>query len=77
QALTDELTAAGQQILLGYTNYSQEREEQLVQTMLRRRPEAIVLSYDGHTDRTVELLLNAQVPVIELWERPDERLATQ
>ncbi len=72
QALTDELALVGQQILLGYTNYSSEREEQLVETMLRRRPEAIVLSYDGHSERTVDLLLNAQVPVIELWERPRE-----
>jgi len=72
QALTDELASVGQQILLGYTNYSSVREEQLVETMLRRRPEAIVLSYDGHSERTVDLLLNAQIPVIELWERPGE-----
>ena len=70
QALTEELAGFGQQILLGYTNYSPEREEELVEMMLRRRPEAIVLSYDGHSERTVTLLHNAQVPVIELWERP-------
>lgn len=72
QALTEELALVGLQILLGYTNYNPEQEEQQVETMLRRRPEAIVLSYDGHTERTVELLKNAQVPVIELWERPPE-----
>lgn len=71
QALTEELEAIGQQILLGHTDYSLEREEKLVETMLRRRPEAIVLSYDGHSDRTVELLNDTQVPVIELWERPE------
>ena len=72
QALTKELEGIGQQILLGYTDYSTEREEQIVETMLRRRPEAIVLSYDGHTDRTVSLLGDAHVPVIELWERPED-----
>ncbi len=71
QALTEELEGIGQQILLGYTDYSAEREEQLVETMLRRRPEAIVLSFDGHSDRTVQLLSDANVPVIELWERPE------
>jgi len=70
QALTEELEKVGQQILLGHTDYSTEREERLVEDMLRRRPEAIVLSYDGHSDRTVSLLGDAQVPVIELWERP-------
>jgi len=74
QALTEELEGIGQQILLGYTDYSQQREEELVETMLRRRPEAIVLSYDGHSDRTVELLSDAQVPVVELWERPEHPL---
>jgi len=72
QALTEELEGIGQQILLGHTDYAQDREEQLVETMLRRRPEAIVLSYDGHSDRTVQLLSDAKVPVIELWERPED-----
>lgn len=72
QALTEELEAIGQQILLGHTDYSLEREEKLVETMLRRRPEAIVLSYDGHSDRTLELLGDTEVPVIELWERPED-----
>ena len=72
QALTEELEKVGQQILLGNSDYSITREEQLVEDMLKRRPEAIVLSYDGHTDRTVELLSEAKIPVIELWERPDD-----
>lgn len=72
QTLTEELEGIGQQVLLGYTDYSTEREEQLVEAMLRRRPEAIVLSYDGHSERTVALLKEAQVPVVELWERPNE-----
>ncbi|WP_299605435.1 LacI family DNA-binding transcriptional regulator [uncultured Tateyamaria sp.] len=71
QALTEELEGIGQQILLGHTDYSPEREEQLVEDMLKRRPEAIVLSYDGHSDRTIALLSDAHIPVIELWERPD------
>lgn len=75
QALTKELEVIGQQVLLGYTDYQRDREEELVETMLRRRPEAIVLSYDGHTERTGQLLRDANVPVIELWERPEEPIA--
>ncbi|MEP4194688.1 MAG: LacI family DNA-binding transcriptional regulator [Aliishimia sp.] len=71
QSLTEELEGIGRQVLLGHTDYSAEREEKLVETMLRRRPEAIVLSYDGHSARTVDLLRDANVPVIELWERPE------
>lgn len=72
QALTEELEGIGRQILLGHTGYSHAREEKLIEDMLRRRPEGIVLSYDGHTDRSVTLLREARVPVIELWETPAE-----
>ncbi|WP_297584921.1 LacI family DNA-binding transcriptional regulator [Roseibium sp.] len=71
QALTEELEEIGLQILLGHTGYSAAREEEILETMLRRRPEAIVLSYDGHTERTVQLMREAAVPVIEIWETPE------
>jgi len=71
QALTEELEDLGLQILLGHTAYSAEREEVIVETLLGRRPEAIVLSYDGHTERTRHLMRDAAVPVIEIWEVPD------
>ena len=70
QALTDTIEATGLQILLGHTGYSMAREEELVESMLKRRPEAIALPFDGHTNRTVKLLKQAQIPVVELWETP-------
>ena len=72
QALTEEVEAQGRQILLGHTGYSAEREEQIIEMMLRRRPEAILLSYDGHSDRSLSLLGGADIPVVELWERPED-----
>lgn len=70
QGLTEELEKVGLQILLGHTGYSAEREEVMIETLLRRRPEALVLSYDGHTERTFELLASVDIPIIEIWERP-------
>jgi len=70
QSLTDTLEKTGLQILLGHTDYSVQREESLVESLLKRRPEAIALPYDGHSKRTVTLLKNAQVPVVQLWESP-------
>ncbi|WP_298935151.1 LacI family DNA-binding transcriptional regulator [uncultured Ruegeria sp.] len=75
QSLTEELEKVGLQLLLGHTDYSAEREEQLVETMLRRRPEAIVLSYDGHTQRTLDLLADVSVPIVEIWEKPQNPIA--
>jgi len=72
QSLTNELESHGQQILLGYTDYSQEREERLIETVLRRRPEAMILSYDGHSERSMDLLRSANIPIVQIWERPEE-----
>ncbi|MEP2781289.1 MAG: LacI family DNA-binding transcriptional regulator [Pseudoruegeria sp.] len=74
QGLTEELEKIDLQILLGHTGYSSEREEHLVEALLRRRPEAMVLSYDGHTERTYELLSSVDIPIIEIWERPERAM---
>ena len=70
QALTESIETTGLQVLLGHTDYSMNREEELVESMLKRRPEAIALPYDGHTSRTIKLLKQAQIPIVELWEVP-------
>ena len=72
QAMTETLEKVGLQILLGHTNYCSDKEEELIELMLRRRPEAIILSYDGHTERSLELLKKASIPVVQLWETPEE-----
>ena len=51
RGLTDALEGAGLQLLLGYTEYSIEKEEELIESMLRRRPEAIVVTGGKHTLR--------------------------
>ncbi len=74
QALTQELEVSGLQILLGHTEYSADREERLIESLLRRRPEAMVLSYDGHTARTQALLRDIGIPVVEIWELPSQSI---
>lgn len=72
QSLTEVIEPIGLQILLGHSGYSVTKEEQIVETMLRRRPEAMVLSYDGHSERTVQLLREAAIPIVEIWEIPEK-----
>ena len=61
---------SGLQLLLGSTEYELEREEHLIDTMLQRRPEALIIAGTVHTPRTIELLQNAPFPVVEIWELP-------
>ena len=70
RGLTDALHGSGLQLLLGYTGYSIEKEEELIESMLRRRPEAIVVTGGRHTPRGRKLLENAGIPVIETWDLP-------
>ncbi|MBG1233287.1 LacI family DNA-binding transcriptional regulator [Aestuariivirga litoralis] len=70
RGLTDALKGTGLQILLSYTDYSVEKEEELIESMLRRRPEAIVVTGGKHTERGRRLLENAGIPVIETWDLP-------
>ena len=70
RGLTEGLKERGLQILLGYTNYDMTEEERLVEQLLRRRPEAIVVTGGKHTDRCRRLLENAAIPVVETWDLP-------
>ena len=70
-ALSEGLQARGLQILLGYTNYDMAEEERLIGQLLRRRPEAIVVTGGRHTPRTRKMLENAAIPVIETWDLPE------
>ena len=68
--LTEILRPHAFQLLIGYTNYHLMEEEALVRAMLARRPEGIVLSGGHHTPTTEQLLLAADIPVVEIWDLP-------
>lgn len=68
--ITEGLRESGLQVLLGYTGYSAEEEERLVEAFLRRRPEAIVVTGGVHTKRCRRYLEASGVPVIEIWDLP-------
>ena len=70
RGLTEALAGTGLQVLLGYTDYSTHKEEELIESMLRRRPEGIVVTGGSHTDRARRLLENSGIPVVETWDLP-------
>ena len=71
RGLSDGLKARGFQILLGTTDYDMAEEERLIEQLLRRRPEAIVVTGGRHTPRARRMLENAGIPVIETWDLPE------
>lgn len=72
RGLSDEIEASGRQILLGNSNYSLQREEQLIDQLLQRRPDAIVLTGGRHSDRARQRLKASGIPIVETWDLPED-----
>ena len=68
--LSRNLRAAGYQLLLATTDYSPEREAEILSMLLRQRPDGLVMTSSHHTADALALLQRAQIPVVELWELP-------
>ncbi|WP_176085372.1 LacI family DNA-binding transcriptional regulator [Martelella sp. HB161492] len=71
QGITEAIEQSGLQLLLGYTDYAPEKEERLIQSMLQRRPEGIILTGGAHTPSARRMLKNSGIPVVETWEIPE------
>ncbi len=74
RALSNGLEAAGLQLLLGSSNYRVEKEEQLVRQLLARNPEALILTGGHHSQATRDLVRSAGMPIVEMWDLPDDPL---
>lgn len=74
RGLSEGLENSAIQLLLGSTNYQVAKEKELVQQLLSRNPEGIVLTGGHHLPQTRDLLTKAQIPVIEIWDLPEEPL---
>ena len=68
EGLQERLPEAGYQLMLGATEYSPAKEEQLVEAFLGWRPSAVVLSGLDHSERTSRLLRASGVPVVEIMD---------
>jgi LacI family gluconate utilization system Gnt-I transcriptional repressor len=77
QALTEALDAEGYQLILGQSGYDHSREEALLNTMIGRRPDGIVVTGLVHSPAAREQLRRLGIPVVETWdlsERPVDML---
>lgn len=68
QAINERLTKAGYQVLLGVSGYQREQEQELLEVILSRRPDGIILTGTLHTPASRNRLRAAKVPVVETWD---------
>src|SRR5262249_14056223 len=74
QALTEELDRAGYQLILGQTGYDHVREAALLDTMVGRRVDGIVVAGLLQPGPAQARLLKLGIPVVETWDLSDRPL---
>ncbi len=66
RGMTESLREPGLRLFLADSGFSPEEEQELVVSMLARRPDAIFLTGVTHTELTRRLLAAARIPVVEI-----------
>jgi len=72
QTLNDALFARGYQLMLGQTGYATEREDALLEAIIGRRPDGIVVTGVVHAPEARQRLLASGIPVVETWDLSDD-----
>ncbi len=68
RALNAALDARGYQLMIGQSGYDVSREDALLDAIIRRRPDGIVLTGIMHTPAGRRQLLASGIPVVETWD---------
>lgn len=68
ESLTTALADAGYQLMLGQSGYTQSREDALLDAIIGRRPDGIVLTGIMHSPEGRRRLLASGIPVVETWD---------
>ncbi len=72
QALTDTLDAQGYQLMLGQSGYQHSREDELLDALIGRRPDGVVLTGVDHSPLARRRLRAAGIPVVETWDLTED-----
>ena len=68
QSLTEALAERGYQLMLGQAGYAGSREDALLEAIIGRRPDGIVLTGIVHSTEGRRRLLASGIPVVETWD---------
>ncbi|MGF6770239.1 LacI family gluconate utilization system Gnt-I transcriptional repressor [Paraburkholderia sp. GAS199] len=72
QVFSETMSRAGYQVLLALSGYSDSSEEALLDAVLSRRPEGVMLTGVAHTASLRERLRNVGIPIVETWDMTGE-----
>ena len=68
EGIDRKLGTFGYQSVLGLTQHTLEEEENWIHTVLSWQPAGLILTGRYHSQRSTDLLRNAGIPVVEIWD---------
>jgi LacI family transcriptional regulator, gluconate utilization system Gnt-I transcriptional repressor len=68
QSMTETLDAAGYQVMLGQSGYDATREDALLDAIIGRRPDGVIITGVVHSPSARRRLAAAGFPVVETWD---------
>jgi LacI family transcriptional regulator, gluconate utilization system Gnt-I transcriptional repressor len=68
QALDETLAARGYQLMVGQSGYANNREDALLEAIIGRRPDGIVLTGIVHSVEGRRRLIASGIPIVETWD---------
>ncbi len=68
QSLTATLADQGYQLMLGQSGYADSREDELLEAIIGRRPDGVVLTGTMRSAQARRRLTAAGLPVVETWD---------
>lgn len=68
QSLTESLAKSGYQLMLGQSGYTDSREDALLEAIIGRRPDGVVLTGIMRSAEGRRRLIASGIPVVETWD---------
>jgi LacI family transcriptional regulator, gluconate utilization system Gnt-I transcriptional repressor len=68
QAMTETLNAAGYQVMLGQSGYDATHEDALLDAIIGRRPDGVIITGVMHSPLARRRLSAAGIPIVETWD---------
>ncbi|MEM9636407.1 MAG: LacI family DNA-binding transcriptional regulator [Pseudomonadota bacterium] len=68
EGIDRKLGSFGHQTVLGLTQHTHEEEEKWIRTVLSWQPAGLILTGRYHSVRALDMLRNAGIPLVEIWD---------
>ena len=68
QAFSNSMRGAGYQVMLSISGYEDNDDDALFRALLGRRPDALLITGSGYSPGAIQMLIEAQIPVVEIWD---------